>query len=188
MRACSPSPWAPGGTPRARARRSSAHLPPSAERLLFTLFAMPDPFPSTSLFHRLGGRPKLLQLLKYFYADVRQHREIGPIFVAQIENWPAHLEKIADFWSGVCGGPVRYAGNMPSKHMNLGIEERHFQAWLDLWARHCRAHLAPAEAGELIAIAETIGRRLRQIVSARMDSVSPPSPPPVGGINGPASG
>jgi hemoglobin len=50
------------------------------------------------------------------------------------------------------------------KHLPLGLEERHFQAWLGLWSRHCHARLAPAEAADLIAIAETIGERLRQIV------------------------
>jgi hemoglobin len=125
----------------------------------------PNPSPPASLYDRLGGRPALQQLLKYFYADVRQHAEIAPIFAANIEDWPAHLEKIADFWSGVTGGPALYAGPMPFKHTPLGLEERHFQAWLGLWARHCRARLAPAEAEELIAIAETIGQRLRQLIA-----------------------
>jgi hemoglobin len=48
--------------------------------------------------------------------------------------------------------------------MSLGLEERHFQAWLGLWSRHCRARLAPAEADELIVVAETIGQRLRLMV------------------------
>ena len=126
----------------------------------FALPAMSSPEPA-SLFVRLGGRPQLQQLLKYFYADVRQHHEIGPIFAAHIHDWPAHLEKIADFWSGVTGGPANYRGGMAMRHMPLGLEEKHFQAWLGLWARHCRARLAPAEAAELIAAAETIGQRLR---------------------------
>lgn len=130
---------------------------------------IPPPFmsasvsPSTTLFERLGGRAPLLELLRYFYADVRQHQEIAPIFAAHIEDWPAHIEKIADFWSGVTGGPALYSGPMPFKHLSLGLEERHFQAWLGLWARHCRARLAPAEAAELIMVAETIGQRLRHV-------------------------
>lgn len=127
--------------------------------------------PSAPLFDRLGGRAPLVQLLKYFYADVRQHAEIGPIFAAHIADWPAHIEKIADFWSGVTGGPALYSGPMPFKHQPLGLEERHFQAWLGLWARHCRARLAPAEAAELIAVAEMIGQRLRFMVGV---------PPPPG--------
>ncbi len=125
---------------------------------------MPDAVPTAPLFHRLGGRPKLLELLRYFYADVRQHKEIAPIFAAHITDWPAHLEKIADFWSGATGGPASYRGPMPMKHVPLGLEEAHFQAWLGLWSRHCQARLAPTEAADLIAIAETIGQRLRQIV------------------------
>jgi hemoglobin len=125
---------------------------------------------SSSLFDRIGGRAPLMQLLKYFYADVRQHQQIGPIFTARISDWPAHLEKIADFWSGVTGGPMNYRGGLAMRHMPLGLEERHFQAWLDLWMRHCRARLAPAEAAELIAIAETIGQRLRTVTAAPPDA------------------
>lgn len=123
------------------------------------------PTPPATLYDRIGGRPALLKLLRYFYADVRQHAEIAPIFAAQIDDWPAHLEKIADFWSGITGGPRLYAGGMPWKHIPLRLEERHFAAWLGLWSRHCRAHLAPTEAEEMIAAAETLGQRLRQIIA-----------------------
>ncbi len=116
------------------------------------------------LFERLGGRPQLLVLLRFFYADVRQHATLAPLFAAHIDDWPAHLEKIADFWSGATGGPALYRGAMPLKHMPLGLDERHFSAWLDLWSRHCRAHLGAAESEELVALAENIGQRLRQIV------------------------
>ncbi|MBC7365232.1 MAG: group III truncated hemoglobin [Undibacterium sp.] len=122
--------------------------------------------PTVSLYDRLGGRPKLVELLRYFYADVRQHTGIGPTFSATISDWPTHLEKIADFWSGATGGPALYRGAMPMKHVSLGLGESHFQAWLELWSRHCRARLPAPEATELVAIAETIGQRLRQIVGA----------------------
>lgn len=128
--------------------------------------------PVASLFSRLGGRPRLMHLLRHFYADVRQHREIGPIFIAQIQDWPAHLEKIADFWSSATGGPVRYEGPMPQKHFPLGLQERHFAAWLDLWERHCRTHLAPREATELIAAAQGIGQRLRWLIAHQTNDKS----------------
>ena len=126
--------------------------------------------PTATLYERLGGRPVLLVLLKHFYADVRQHQEIAPIFAANIEDWPAHLEKIADFWSGITGGPRLYSGGMPWKHVPLRLEERHFAAWLELWRRNCQVQLRPAEAAELIAAAETIGLRLREIVATHGDS------------------
>ena len=103
-------------------------------------------------------------LLRRFYADVRQHTLIGPIFNRQIQDWPTHLETIADFWSNVTGGPMRYAGPLPMKHVSLGLNGNHFEAWLDLWRRHCRAHIGGPEAEELIAIAESIGERIRSVI------------------------
>ncbi|MFQ3224689.1 MAG: hemoglobin [Lentimonas sp.] len=123
-----------------------------------TIFTQP-------LYDRIGGRPALLKLLRHFYADVRQHAEIAPIFAAKIEDWPAHLENIADFWSGLTGGPARYRGGMPWKHVPLKLEEKHFVAWLGLWRRNCEAQLEPAEAAEMVAVAEKIGQRLRAIVA-----------------------
>ncbi len=131
--------------------------------------------PVASLFDRIGGRPAISALLRYFYADVRQHREIGPVFSAHIDDWPAHLEKIADFWSGVTGGPANYSGPMPFKHLHLHLEERHFQAWLGLWQRHCQTRLNGPEAADMIRIAETIGQRLRQIIALHGDRSAPPS-------------
>jgi len=122
--------------------------------------------PPAALYDRLGGRPVLLTLLRHFYADVRQHEEIAPVFAAKIADWPAHLEKIADFWSGVTGGPRLYTGGMPWKHVPLQLEERHFLAWLELWRRNCRIYLTADVADEMIAVAEAFGLRLRQIVAA----------------------
>jgi hemoglobin len=124
---------------------------------------------SVPLFERMGGREKLMMLLKYFYADVRQHRLIGPIFGAHIGDWPAHLEKIGNFWSGATGGPALYQGPMPWKHVPLKLEEPHFEAWLGLWERHDNAHVGAPEAGELVVIAQAIGQRLREIIAAHSD-------------------
>jgi len=115
-----------------------------------------------SLFERLGGKPVLLRLLHHFYADVRQHRLIGPVFEAQVENWPEHIEKIATFWSQVTGGPAVYDGGMPARHIPLGLKEEHFQAWLGLWEVNCLVWLDTESANELIVLAQQIGLRLRQ--------------------------
>ena len=62
---------------------------------------------SDSLYERLGGHDGLLKLLHYFYADVRQHRVLGPIFNAHIDDWPAHIAKIAEFLSARGRPPAR---------------------------------------------------------------------------------
>ena len=120
---------------------------------------------SIPLFVRIGGRAQILFLSRHFYADVRQHRMLGPIFNAQIDDWPSHMEKIADFWSNVTGGPVVYSGAMPAKHFPLGLDSSHFEIWLDLWQRNCSIHIKGDEATELVAAATEIGERLQFMIS-----------------------
>lgn len=114
------------------------------------------------MFDRIGGKPGLLRLLNHFYADVRQHRVLGPIFERQIDDWGSHIEKIATFWSQVMGGPASYSGQMPARHIPLELREEHFKAWLGLWEVNCRQWLEPDCANELIGLAGQIGQRLRQ--------------------------
>lgn len=118
-----------------------------------------------SLFVRLGGAERLRLLLHHFYADVRQHRVIGPIFDKHVGNWQQHVETIAAFWTRITGGTSCYAGNMPAKHLELGLKQEHFQAWLTLWEANCRTYLAPTEANEMVQIALAIARRLQTILT-----------------------
>jgi hemoglobin len=117
-----------------------------------------------SLYDRIGGRGGLALLLRHFYSDVRQHELLGPIFNRQISDWPEHLEKIGAFWARMTGGPSEYSGRMPAKHLDLGIEPRHFAAWLQLWRFNCSTHLKEREAQEMISLANEIGSRLKHIL------------------------
>lgn len=117
-----------------------------------------------SLYDRIGGRDGLRRLLWQFYSDVRQHALLGPIFNKHIEDWPEHVEKITSFWARLTGGPSGYSGQMPLKHLNLGIDAGHFISWLELWSFNCCSHLNKAEAQEMICLAREIGRRLKSIV------------------------
>src|SRR5687767_15571462 len=74
--------------------------------------------------------------------------------------------KIAEFWARATGGPSNYTGQMPMKHLALGLEPKHFAAWLELWDWNCKRHLAPTEAAEMSALAHGIGARLQQIVGS----------------------
>jgi hemoglobin len=116
------------------------------------------------LFDRIGGQAELSKLLRYFYADVRQHQLIGPVFNEHIKDWPAHLAKIGEFWARVTGGPSNYSGQMPAKHLTLGLDPHHFAAWLQLWDSNCRCYLQPREAQEMSALAHEIGLRLKSII------------------------
>lgn len=109
----------------------------------------------------------LLEFLWHFYADVRQDSVIGPIFNAKIHDWPAHLEKIADFWALQTGGPSAYRGGFGAAHLTLGLEEPHFRRWLMLWELNCKSRLEPAVAACLIGRAHELAANLRRLVAGR---------------------
>jgi hemoglobin len=118
-----------------------------------------------SLYDRIGGQGGIAALLRHFYADVLQHQLIGPIFNRRIRDWPAHLETIGEFWARITGGPSVYSGQMPAKHFGLGLDAKHFGAWLQLWECNCRCYCAPREAQEMTELARDVGNRLRGILS-----------------------
>lgn len=80
-------------------------------------------------------------LVKKFYVKVRLDDLLGPIFNHHIENkkWPAHLEKLTDFWEGNLLGGTSFYGNPAQKHLNVDresnhtIDASHFEQWLALW-------------------------------------------------------
>jgi hemoglobin len=120
-----------------------------------------------TLYQRLGGHEGIVRLLRPFYVDVRQHNLLGPIFNSRIDDWPAHLATIAEFWDRHTGGPSSYGGGFASAHLPLGIHSEHLAAWLGLWELNCRRHLAAPEADEMIELAHELGGHLMRIVTGR---------------------
>lgn len=129
---------------------------------------------SPSLYERLGGHAGILNLLKPFYADVRQHAVIGPIFIAHITDWNSHLAKITEFWALQAGGPSAYRGGFAGAHLPLGLRPEHFEHWLGLWGLNSARQLPPREAKEMIVLAHEFGRRLLT-VTQRAGAFSPRS-------------
>lgn len=122
---------------------------------------------AASLYDRLGGHKGILRLIRPFYADIRQHAVLGPIFNARIHDWPAHLAKITEFWARQTGGPSRYPGGFGPAHLSLEIGPEHFEHWLKLWAFNSQRQLPSAEAEAMIALAHTFADRLRFLVAHR---------------------
>jgi len=120
-----------------------------------------------TLHERLGGHEGILRLIRPFYFDVRQHHLLGPIFNARIQDWPAHLAHIADFWARQTGGPSSYGGGFAGAHLQLGIAPEHVEQWLALWDFNCRRQLPAKEAAEMSALARSIGTQLQKILAGR---------------------
>ena len=122
---------------------------------------------TSTLYSRLGGHAGILKLITPFYADVRQHAVLGPVFNAHITDWPAHLAKITEFWALQTGGESAYRGGFGAAHLRLGLKPEHFEHWLALWEFNNQRQLAAQEAGEMTALAYELARRLFAITQGR---------------------
>jgi hemoglobin len=80
-------------------------------------------------------------LVNTFYTAIREDELLGPIFNSHIETdaWPAHLDKLTNFWETALFGIPSFKGNPTGAHrkvdanLNHSISPEHFNQWLGLW-------------------------------------------------------
>jgi hemoglobin len=103
-------------------------------------------------------------LVDAFYGRVQLDPLIGPIFNREVEDWPAHLGLLKEFWATVILGTRSFKGNPMEIHLKLLPEPRHFERWLELFAETANEVLTPAHAelfvGKSQRIAETFQRAI----------------------------
>jgi hemoglobin len=104
-------------------------------------------------------------LVDTFYDRVRLDPEIGPIFNAAVESWPAHLALLKDFWSTVLLTSGRYKGNPLLAHFPLSIEPRHFTRWLNLFTQTATEVLTPTHAALITQKAHAIAANLQRVLT-----------------------
>lgn len=102
------------------------------------------------------------RIVATFYASVREHPGLGPVFAAHVKDWPAHEAKIAAFWRNAILHERSYAGNPMAVHQEAGnVRPGMFDPWLGLFDSVLRHELEPETAVQWSALAHRIGRGLR---------------------------
>lgn len=89
----------------------------------------------------IKSRKEVDFLVRRFYAQVRVHEDLGPIFNGLVNDWDHHLEHLSDFWEMILlqSGPGRAKFNPTKVHREVdvqvdhSIEQVHFGNWLELW-------------------------------------------------------
>ncbi len=96
-----------------------------------------------------------------FYAAVRQHPGLGPVFAAHVTDWPAHEAKIAGFWGNAILNARSYEGNPMRVHQQAGnVRPGMFAAWLGLFDSVLARELPAETAAAWSALAHRIGESL----------------------------
>lgn len=104
------------------------------------------------------------RVVDVFYARIRQHPDLGPVFAAHIQGdeWTPHEAKIASFWRNAILKERSYSGNPMQVHMLAGnVKPEHFAKWLGLFDQVLAEELPPATARSFSALAHRIGRGLK---------------------------
>jgi hemoglobin len=112
-----------------------------------------------------------------FYACIRQHPGLGPVFAAHVTDWPAHEAKIAGFWRNAILFERSYDGNPLAVHRAAGnVRPGMFDAWLGLFDSVLRRELPADTAAAWSALVHRIGAGLRYGLIDRA-AASPGGPP-----------
>ncbi|WBU60543.1 group III truncated hemoglobin [Paracoccus albus] len=102
------------------------------------------------------------RVVKVFYAAIRRHEVLGPVFANHVTDWPAHEEKIARFWRNTILFERSYDGNPMRTHIQAGdVQAAHFPVWLALFDETLRRTLPEDLAAAWSALAHRIGAGLR---------------------------
>lgn len=97
-----------------------------------------------------------------FYAEIRLHPTLGPVFAAHVEDWPSHEAKIAAFWRNAIMFERGYDGNPMAKHMQAGnVRPGMFEPWLALFDTVLARNLPEPSAQAWSMLAHRIGQGLR---------------------------
>lgn len=101
------------------------------------------------------------RVVAVFYAAVRRHEVLGPVFAGHVTDWPAHEEKIARFWRNAILSERAYDGNPMQVHRDAGdVRADHFPLWLALFDETLRRTLPVEAAAAWSALAHRIGQSL----------------------------
>ncbi len=116
------------------------------------------------------------RVVAVFYAAIRRHEELGPIFGRHVTDWPEHEAKIAGFWRNAILRERGYDGNPMRVHIAAGdVRAAHFAPWLMLFDETLRRTLEPEIAQAWSALAHRIGGGLRMgVEDLRQRSDGPP--------------
>ncbi|WP_133484867.1 group III truncated hemoglobin [Aliiroseovarius marinus] len=105
-------------------------------------------------------------VLARFYARIRVHPQLGPIFNGHVgttdAEWDTHITLITRFWRGAILREPGYEGNPMRAHMQAGnVRPEHFDPWIALFEEIATDTLPADTARAWIALVHRIGRGLR---------------------------
>ena len=109
------------------------------------------------------GAERIHAVIDDFYRRVAADPEIGHYF-ERIEDFPDHVNRIADFWYMNLGGRLEHPPtiDMVGTHAPLNLTEADLAVWMHHFKTATEDHLEPPLAAEWQQLAEGVASRMRE--------------------------
>ena len=112
----------------------------------------------------LCSEEDVTRLVHGFYERVRADDLLGPVFAHHVDDWPAHLAHLVDFWSAMLRGTRRFSGAPVQRHNALpGLNAAMFERWLALF----RQTAAELDNPDMQQVAVGMAERVAATLQAR---------------------
>lgn len=107
-------------------------------------------------------------LVDDFYSQARKDDLLGEIFDKFIQdNWDAHLEKMYRFWQTLLLDEHSYSGNPFPPHIQMPLQEKHFQRWQELFIQTVDRHFHGLVAQQ----AKWRASKMAQVFQTKLSSI-----------------
>jgi hemoglobin len=113
------------------------------------------------------------RLVREFYCRVMDDAFLGPIFVARVADWDAHIAKMCAFWSSVALMSGRYHGQPMTAHLPLPVDTPYFDRWLAIFNETAHDLCPPPAARHFLERAHRIADSLELGIAARRGEIKP---------------
>lgn len=124
--------------------------------------------------HDIRERQDVVRMVDGFYAKVNDDPTLSPIFndFADVD-WDTHLPKMYSFWNSIIFGDQTYSGRPLAPHLQLPIDDSHFEIWLRLFDENMN-ELFEGETAERVKerarfIASNFSRKIAYFNSIKTD-------------------
>jgi hemoglobin len=107
------------------------------------------------------------RLVHGFYDKVRKDALLGPLFDKRVVDWEMHLQRMCAFWSSVALMSGCYHGQPMARHLELPVDSRHFDRWLELFRHTAREVCPSAAASHFVERAARIAESLELGIAGR---------------------
>jgi hemoglobin len=82
----------------------------------------------------IRSKEDIEQMVNSFYQKVKEDALLAPIFNEKIPgDWAPHLDTMYRFWNAALFNVREYTGNPFMKHVQLPLEQEHFERWINLF-------------------------------------------------------